>query len=237
MKWSLKVVAGIVVVAVAGLGFATWYFVFRDDSPPAVSLKRATKGVDKKKSSATGVDGTWKVDDSIGDFSDFTSSFVGFRVQEELAGIGAKSAVGRTPDVTGTLVIEGTTVPTTKIDVDMTTLETDDSRRDGAIRRQAIETSRFPTAAFELTEPVEFDAVPEDGTPVSVNAVGNLTLHGVTREVTFPLKAQLNGDVITVTGSLDVQFADYDIGKPSAAIVLSVEDHGVIELQLFFTKS
>src|SRR5687767_11274129 len=111
MKWSWKVIAGIVTAAVVGLGVATWYFVFRDDSPPAVSLKSATKGVDNKKSAPTnGLDGTWTVDDSIGDFSQFTSSFVGFRVQEELAGIGAKSAVGRTPDVTGTLVLDGTTV-------------------------------------------------------------------------------------------------------------------------------
>jgi len=69
-----------------------------------------------------------------------------------------------------------------------------------------------------------------------VQAIGDLTLHGVTKQVTFPLHAQLNGDVITVTGSLQIQFADYDIAKPRAAIVLSVDDKGVIELQLFFTK-
>jgi polyisoprenoid-binding protein YceI len=225
------------VVVVVLAGFAAWYFVFRDDSPPAVTLRSATEG--QKKTAGDGpasVDGTWSVDQEVGDFTDFSSSFAGFRVQEELAGIGAKTAVGRTPDVTGSLTIDGTTISATEIEVDMTTLETDSDRRDGAIRNQAIETNEFPTSTFVLTEPIELDDVPEEGTPIQVDAVGDLTLHGVTRQVTFPLEAELNGDVITVTGQLPVQFADYDIDKPTAAIVLSVEDNGVIEVQLFFTK-
>jgi polyisoprenoid-binding protein YceI len=158
-------------------------------------------------------------------------------VQEELAGIGAKTAVGRTPDVTGSLTIEDTSISVTEIEVDMTTLETDSDRRDGAIRNQAIETSQFPTATFTLTDPIELRTLPAEGQRIQVDAVGDLTLHGVTRQVTFPLEAEVNGDVITVTGSLLVQFADYDIDKPTAAIVLSVEDEGVIEVQLFFTKA
>ena len=47
----------------------------------------------------TGIAGTWTVDTSIGEFSfeDSTGTFVGFRVQEELCGIGSTTAVGRTP--------------------------------------------------------------------------------------------------------------------------------------------
>ena len=60
-------------------------------------------------------DGTWKVDTSIGSFADNTSSFVGYRVQEQLAGIGANKAVGRTPDVSGTLTLSGTTVTAVEV--------------------------------------------------------------------------------------------------------------------------
>ena len=238
MSTRWKLVAAIATVAVVLFGVGVWYFVFRDDAPPAVTLESATKGVDTKPAGAdpAAVDGTWSVDHDIGSFAQFTSSFAGFRVQEELAGIGAKTAVGRTPDVSGSLTIDGTSIPSTRIAVDMTTLKSDQSRRDDAIRRQGIETDRFPEATFELTEPIELRSIPEDGHEIAVDAVGDLTLHGVTRRVTFPLKAQLNGDVITVTGSLEVQFADYRITQPRAAIVLSVDDKGVIELQLFFTK-
>ena len=44
-----------------------------------------------------GIAGTWTVDPSIGSFGDFTGSFVGYRVQETLARVGATEAVGRTP--------------------------------------------------------------------------------------------------------------------------------------------
>ena len=39
-----------------------------------------------------------------------------------------------------------------------------------------------------------------------------------------------------MTGSTPIVFADYDIEKPTSVAVLSVEDHGEMELQLFFTK-
>ena len=72
---------------------------------------------------------------------------------------------------------------------------------------------------------------------ITVDATGNLTLHGVTKEVTIPLQAQRKGDAIAVVGSLDIPFADYSINKPSAAAVLSVDDHGAFEVQLFLTRT
>jgi polyisoprenoid-binding protein YceI len=64
-----------------------------------------------------------------------------------------------------------------------------------------------------------------------------LTLHGVTKDVTIPLEAQRNGDVIAVTGLVDIAFADYDIEQPTSLAVLSIEDHGILEVQLFFSKA
>ena len=40
-----------------------------------------------------------------------------------------------------------------------------------------------------------------------------------------------------MTGTLPIVFADYGIVPPSSFVVLSIEDHGQMELQLFFTKS
>ena len=59
----------------------------------------------------------------------------------------------------------------------------------------------------------------------------------MTKQVTIPLTAKRQGDVIAVVGSLTVPFSDYSINKPVAAAVLSVEDEGVLEVQLFFTRS
>jgi hypothetical protein len=40
-----------------------------------------------------------------------------------------------------------------------------------------------------------------------------------------------------VVGSLEIQFADYNIEGPESGLVLSVEDHGIIELQLVFERA
>lgn len=246
-KWIIALVAAAVVVVA---GFGVWYFVIRDDSPAAVSIDRASDALDDatkgsgssgsgsgSSSSSSDLDGTWTVDDSIGSFSDFSSSFAGFRVQEELASIGAKTAVGRTPDVTGGMTIDGTTITEASFEVDMTTLTTDSGLRDNAIRQQAIETSRFPTATFTLTEPIDLGSIPAEGEEITVDATGDLTLHGVTKSVTLPLTAKRQGDVIAVVGSLDIAFADYSISQPRAAAVLSVDDKGVMEIQLFLTRT
>ena len=231
-------VGGAALLVLILLGVGIWYFVFRDDSPPAVDIERASETAQEAGGSQgeTSFDGTWRIDSSIGSFDDFTGTFVGYRVQEELVGIGAKTAVGRTPDVEGQLRIEGTTIPEASFTANLTTLKSDEGRRDNALRGQALETDRFPIATFVLTEPIELEQIPPEGETIEVDATGDLTLHGVTKEVTIPLQAERSGDVITVTGQLDIQFADFDISQPTSFAVLSIEDHGIVEVQLFFTK-
>ena len=235
------IIAGSLATAVAVLaGVGVWYFVFRDTAPPKVNIESASKSVGSGDSGTSttgggsGVDGVWAVDKSVGSFSDFTSAFVGYRVNEELAGVGAKTAFGRTPDVSGTLTIAGTSVTDAQFQVDLTTLQSDESQRDDQIHHQALETDRFPTAKFALTQPIDLGTIPTANQTIHVNAVGKLTLHGVTRDVTIPLDAKLVNNTIVVTGQLGITFADYQIEKPHSFKVLSIEDKGIMELQLFF---
>lgn len=245
---ALVAVAALVVVA-AGAGL--WLFLSGDE-PEAVDLESAAavvsttapsedlppaSGEPSSPGPGAGIDGTWTVDTSIGSFSfeDATSSFVGFRVSEELASIGATEAVGRTPKVSGTIQIEGTTLVGGSFEADFTAIVSNDSRRDSKIRG-ALDTSQFPTGTFVLTEPIDLGGIPADGESLSVLAKGELTVHGITNTVEIPLQAQLVDDVIVVVGSVDIVFGDYGVQAPTAAIVLSVEDNGSIELQLFFTR-
>ena len=71
---------------------------------------------------------------------------------------------------------------------------------------------------------------------LSVTATGDLTLHGVTREVQIPMEGQLVGDRVAVVGSIEIVFADYDMDTPSAFIVLAIDDHGIMEFQLVFER-
>ncbi len=240
---------GLAVVAVAV--FATWFFLLRDDAPDAATSDDAiaTLGDDATSippgtapdPSATpaSVDGVWTVDPSIGtaDYPFDDRSYVGYRVTEELASIGGNTVVGRTPGVIGQLEIAGTQIITVNLLADFTRLESDSSGRDSEMRTQALETATFPEATFELTEPVDLGTVPSNGETIAVDAVGELTLHGVTNTVTVPLEATLVGDTIVVVGRASVAFAEYDIATPTAAIVVSVDDVGELEFQLFFTRA
>jgi polyisoprenoid-binding protein YceI len=244
-----KVLIGVLVVAVLAVGGGLYYF-FSHDEPPEASLDNALGGVSTTIAAAAGskgteasstagdLSGTWNVDTQSGDF-DFesaTGTFAGFRIQENLAGIGATEAVGRTGDVTGTMTLEGTTVTAASFEVDVSTITSNDSRRNARIQ-EALETDQFQTATFTLTSPIELGADATGGTDQDVTATGDLTIHGVTKSVRFPLEARLSGDTIAVAGSLDVVFADYGVAVPRSQIVVSVEDHGKIELQLLLVRS
>lgn len=250
-----------VVLVLAVIGGLWWYL--RDDAPDAVDLETAAESIEttvapdatgtpdatvapatdstaagSDAGAAGGIAGSWAVDTSIGEFSfeDSTGTFVGFRIDEELSGIGATTAVGRTPNVSGTIAFDGTTLVTADIEADMTAIVTDESRRDDRVQ-SALGTSEFPTATFTLTEPIDLGEALTAGAPVSVDATGDLTIHGVTTPVTIPLDAQVVGDTIVVVGSLDIELSTYDVEAPSAPIVVSVSDEATIELQLFFSKA
>jgi polyisoprenoid-binding protein YceI len=183
------------------------------------------------------MDGTWNVDTTTGSIGDGTASFVGYRVQEQLVGVGGPTAVGRTPKVTGSLTLTGTKVGDVTITADLTGLASDDQHRDDQLRRQAIETDNFPTATFALTQPIDIGTLPADGATISATATGSLTLHGVTKAVTIQLQAVRQGGIIAVTGTLPIVFSDYSIQKPTSFSVLSVDDHGIMELHLLFTHA
>ncbi len=244
MKRSPMLIGIVAVVALAGAagiyGFAT---LFLHAAPPAASLDpgssqpAASIGALPSGAATTlsaGLDGTWSIDASIGSFSDFSDSWVGYRVDETLAGNRANTAVGRTPDVTGTLALSGTMISSVEVTANVQTLQSDDNRRDGQLHRQALETDQFPQATFKLTTPIDIGGVPADGATISATAKGELTLHGVTKTVDVPIQAQLSGDVVTVVGSIAIQFADYSIEPPVSFAILSVEDHGTMEFQLHF---
>ena len=234
-------VAAVLIAGAAGIyGFAT---LFLHSAPSAVSLDPSasqpaasigTLPTGAGSTLAAGLDGAWAVDTSVGSFADFSDSWVGYRVDETLAGNRANTAVGRTPDVTGTLTMSGTQITAVQVNADLTSLKSDDNRRDGQLQRQALETARFPQATFKLTSPIQLSAAPADGRTITATATGELTLHGVTKTVQVPIEARLSGDVVTVVGSLEIQFADYSVEQPTSFAVLSIEDHGTMEFQVHF---
>lgn len=197
-----------------------------------------TASTDQTVDAPGGLAGVWTVQvaEGAGDLlGEPTVSFAGFRVDEVLNSIGDFTAVGRTADVSGSIELSDTALVAATVEVTMSTLRTDNSFRDGRIYG-ALNTSEFPKAIFTLAEPVELPASMADGEAFSGSAQGDLTIKGVTNRVAFDLQAQLVGDIIVAVGSSDVVFSDYGVTAPTAPVVVSVEDHGIMEFQLLFTR-
>lgn len=254
----LLLAVGAGALALAATGAIVWLVWFSSQAPAAASLGDAIGVLESAAPSAAaspdasdsptatddgassapadGVAGTWTVDASIGSFADYTSAFAGFRVDEVLSSIGSTTAIGRTPDVSGALTIADSSLTAATIEVDLTTIQSDQSRRDPAIQR-ALETGSFPTATFTLTSPVALPDGAQTGETVTVSVGGDLTIHGVTLPVTLDLEASLVNGIIVAVGSIDVTFTDFGLEMPTAPIVVSVEEGGQIEFQLFFSRS
>ena len=177
--------------------------------------------------------GTWSVT---------SGSLAGYRVREQLANLPAESdAVGRTGDVTGSLTLEGSgdavQLTAANLEVDTTTIASDEGRRDNRLRSEGLQTDQYPTATFMLTQPVDIPAAALTGTPSDVTLVGDLTLHGVTKSVSIPAQTQLVDGQIQVAGSITFPLADYSITAPNiGGFIVSIADEGTLEFSVNFAK-
>lgn len=201
----------------------------RRDTPPPVGFSATPNNSTPTTEASPDLDGDWRVV--------ALNSFVGYRVRERLTDLPAPNdAVGRTSAVEGTLHIAGLVVDLVDVSADLRQLKSDENRRDNRIRRSGLESNKFPTARFVLAAPMSFEAKPEAGREVATTASGKLTLHGVTRDVSVPIKARWSSDRIEVVGSLEILMDDYDITPPKFGPVLSIEDKGTMEFQLVFSR-
>lgn len=252
-----KYVIGGGLVAVIAVAVAVWFFFFKDDAPEAVDVGDANAQLDADLADATddtvpsdetvppatavdpgaGIDGVWVIDDEIGefDFETASGSFAGFRVAEELT-VGETTAVGRSGNVSGSVTIADGTLTAADVTVDMTTIVSDRTQREGAIRR-AINASEFPEATFTFDGGVDVSSLEVGGDPQTFEIEGELTVAGVTNPVTFTIDANVRDDGFgVIVGSTEIVWEDFGVTPPSAAIVVSVADEGTVEFQLIVAR-
>ena len=82
----------------------------------------------------------------------------------------------------------------------MASLVSDSNRRDGYVRSNTLETNKYPTAELVVkSTPGLLWPLPSSG-EVAFQIVGDMTIHGVTKELTWEATAQA-GDGGSVTGT------------------------------------
>jgi polyisoprenoid-binding protein YceI len=156
-----------------------------------------------------------------------------YRVREQLARLNfPNDAVGTTESVTGAIVVrpDGSFAPDSKLTIDLQTLRTDEPKRDGFVRENTLETSRYPRA--------EFVPLRQKGMPIPLPAsgsanfqlIGDMTLHGVTAEQTWDVAASFAGGAVTAKAATKFNFAKYKITIPRIFGLLSVDDDIRLEL-------
>lgn len=151
-----------------------------------------------------------------------------YRVREQLARLNfPNDAVGKTSRIEGGIAIDanGAIVKAeSRFTIDMASLASDSDRRDNYVRRNTLQTAEHPQAVFVPTgfRNLKFP-LPASG-DVTFQIVGDLTIRGVTRPVTWDVTAKIANNAITGEATTQFTFADFEITKPRVASVLSVAD-------------
>jgi polyisoprenoid-binding protein YceI len=166
-----------------------------------------------------------------------------YRVQEQLVGISfPNDAVGTTRAITGTFVInpDGSIGSQSKLTVDLRTLGSDQEMRDNYVRSRTLETGKFPFLEF-VPSRVEGLAVPLPSPPqaqaLGFQLIGDMTLHGVTRPASWTVVAMLRGSTVAGRATTTVQFSDFNMTKPSVAVLLSAADKIQLEVEFKCLRS
>lgn len=161
-----------------------------------------------------------------------------------------ETIVGVTNKISSTITINPTDItknPAAKVTVDLTTLNTGIKKRDEDMKsKEYLNTAKYPNAEFVLTEFTEVDSKElKDKTKITGTAIGKLTIHGVTKEISAPvaiyyfeensdMKGVLKGNLLSVHSAFNIKLSDYDIKIP-AILFYKLEDN--IKISVAFTAS
>lgn len=168
-------------------------------------------------------------------------SSASYKVNEQFVGISfPNDAIGTSTAVSGTLNIEanGSIGPDSKLVVDLKELKSDQDMRDGYVRQNVLETEKFPTAVFVPTKITGIPTMLPFDLDTAFEMTGNLTIHGVTKPVTFKGIAAFNRNG-TVTGKGETSFTFNDFGLPAPKMprrIMSVGDNITLDLLFRFKR-
>ena len=94
-----------------------------------------------------------------------------------------------------------------------------------------FDVAKYPEAKFVSTE-----IKPGGGNVGSHTVIGNLTLHGVTKSITFPATINVTADVASVDSSFSINRKDFGINYAGAADN-AIRDNVVLKLTIRATKA
>jgi polyisoprenoid-binding protein YceI len=231
-KRKSSLVLGIGGVALVAALLFVYFGILSNDSPEEFSLEKGSTENTAAAPPAGELAGTWTV---------AGGSQAGYRVREKLASLPAPSdAVGRTAAVTGQVTIAedggAYRARNANFTVDVSQLKSNEDKRDNKIRTIGLETGKFPQATFAAAGPIDIPQDAADGKVMTVQADGDMTLHGVTKKVSIPLQVQRNGNQIRIVGNYDFSWDEFGMTAPSVPPFVSVTGNPKLEFDVTMAK-
>jgi polyisoprenoid-binding protein YceI len=171
---------------------------------------------------------------------DNSSSKATFTIDEVLFG-NPNTVVGETDKVAGQILVNAQDPSKSQvgeIKIDVSTLVTDNDLRNRTLQGRILQTD---TAANQYATFVakSITGLPESiavGQQVSFKITGDLTMHQVTKTVTFDATVKVVSDKqITGTASTTVKYSDFGISVPDVPSVTGLGD--TVKLELEFTAN
>ncbi len=234
-RFLIPIVAVVVLVVLASVGAYAYFFSGLRTSPGSLALPSPSASSTSSASAAASA-GTWQI---------ASGSLVGYRVKEQFVGqTSTHDAVARTGDVTGEVKITKTgstyQMSSATVTVQLTNLASVDqvasynvTNRDRIVQR-SLDVSSYPTAIFKAQN-ITLPSDAESGQAMTVSVPGQLTVHGVTKDVTATLQLRVSGSTAQIAGSIPTNMSDYGINPPSVGFT-TVQPAVTIEFQLNLTQ-
>lgn len=234
VKISVGAVALIIVLGAAGAYL--YFFSGLRSTPKPLALASASPATGT--SSKTSLVGNWTI---------ASGSTAEYRATEQFAGqTSSHQAVASTTSLSGGLKINGSgsalSASQVKVTVQLTNLKSQDTvpvpgldvaNRDSIVQR-TLDTATYPTATL-TSDSIQLPANAAGGSRVTIPIQGQLTIHGVTKTVSFPLEAQLGGGKVEVLGTIPVNMSDYGVRAPNLPLV-AVQPQLQLQFQAFFAR-
>lgn len=112
-----------------------------------------------------------------------------------------------------------------KVVIDMNSTWSDDEKLTGHLKSpDFFDVEKFPQSTFDVTAVTK-------GEGSSYTVAGNFTLHGVTKNISFPATVSQDGDTVKIDAKFDINRKDFGIVHAGKADDL-IRDEVVIELKL-----
>lgn len=171
---------------------------------------------------------------------DSSSSKATFTIDEVLFG-NPNTVVGETNKVAGQILVNAQDPSKSQvgeIKIDVSTLVTDNDLRNRTLQGRILETDT-PANQYATFVAKSISGLPESvavGQQISFKITGDLTIHQVTKTVTFDATVKAVSDKqITGTASTTVKYSDFGISVPDVPSVTGLGD--TVKLALDFTAN